>query len=290
MCVSECPQSYPIIMNRECTACSSDCLTCSISSNNCTSCSIGMYLFRYACLDKCPLGTINNILTNTCSLPSVTHIVLYFPFFLTLVCVSIMVLVSRLFSQSTAILPSIVSLGSLLVLGSWLWFLKLHLENTEEIAHKQVVRTVIICALGVWLILNIAFYVATLLKSKKDPYFTLWINFNPCNYYVYMLMLHLSILSCRLYRLLYSRLFNLTTLSLMFKDHKAIFTLTTIFSVCVFLLSDLLAIASAVQVVYYKNLKDQLFYSSIELILTTGLVGLLTLLDIYKPEDFFNDT
>lgn len=121
----------------------------------------------------------------------------------------------------------------------------------------------IICALSLWLILNVAFYLSILIKSKNDPYFTLWINFNPCNYYVYMLMLHLSIISSRLYRLLYSRLFNLTTLSLMYKNHKVIFTITTAVSVCVFLLSDLVAVASAVQVVYYKNLKDQLFYSSI---------------------------
>jgi hypothetical protein len=145
-------------------------------------------------------------------------------------------------------------------------------------------------ALAIWLILNIAFYVVMTFKVKSDDYFRLWLSVAPCNYWTYIIFLHLSLLSFRLYRLLYCRLFNLHPLSMMFKSNRTIFPITTIFGVLTFVCSEVLVVVAATLTAYHKQLKDQVFYSCVETIVLSGLIALLTLADIYKAEDFFNDT
>jgi hypothetical protein len=49
-------------------------------------------------------------------------------------------------------------------------------------------------------------------------------------------------------------------------------------------------IAGCWTLVYNKSLKDQTFYSSIEAIVVTILAMLFSLLDIYKSENFFDET
>ena len=42
--------------------------------------------------------------------------------------------------------------------------------------------------------------------------------------------------------------------------------------------------------VYTKILKDQLFYTCVEALIITAIGIILSLIDIYKSEDFFEDS
>lgn len=280
-CLSECPASIPIVVNRTCQACIEDCLTCSVATDNCTSCPVPKYLYRYICVSTCPIGTVTDTVTSTCSTASFYIVVVYFPFFITFITIAIAILISKAFNPSTAVFPTIVAVGSILELGSWLYYLT-NLTKDEEISTK-IPLALMATALGVWLILDIAFYVVIGLRAKSDDYFKLWIGTTSGNYWAYIIVLHSSLLaSFRFYRLLYCRLFDLQSLSMMFKNSKLIFPITTLFSLLVIILSEVLTAASAIQVVYYKNRKDELFYSSTEVIVLTACMAILTLLDMHK--------
>lgn len=201
----------------------------------------------------------------------------------------IVVGVSKIFNRSTAFFPTIVAIGSTMELGSWLYYLTNVLKDTE--LARNVPLVLVSTGLGVWVVLDIGFYVVMGVKGKKDDYFKLWINTTQCNYWSYLIIFHLSLLvSFRFYRILYGRLFDLQSLSMMFKNSKIVFTISTIFGILVIVLSEVLVAVSAIQVVYYKNLKDQLFYGATETLVLTACMALLTLLDIHKTDDYFNES
>jgi hypothetical protein len=77
---------------------------------------------------------------------------------------------------------------------------------------------------------------------------------------------------------------------MMFKNSQILFPVTTLFAVLTVIFSELPAIISAILIVHYKQLKDQMFYSCVELIAMSAVMALFTLIDIHKPYDFFNDT
>lgn len=67
-CLSACPTRMygNTLLNNQCTACVSPCLTCT-SSTACLSCVAGSYLLGTSCGTSCPLGTyIANPTTNNC--------------------------------------------------------------------------------------------------------------------------------------------------------------------------------------------------------------------------------
>lgn len=290
LCLTECPSATPIIFNRTCSSCSESCRTCSLTTDNCTSCSIDKYLLRYACVSSCPIGMLSDPTTNTCVVATVTQAIFFFPFFISTVCVVLLAVFSRLFNSNTAVLAAVVSVGSLMELGSWFYNLYNQLTDVETLASRQTAVVLLAVALGLWLLLNIGFYVTITLRTKTDDYFRLWLSVAPCNYWTYVMLLHLSLLSWRFYRLLYCRLFNLHPLSMMFKNNRLIFPPTTIFAVLTVLFCEIPVVAAAILTAHNKQLKDQVFYSCVETIVLTGLIALLTLADIYKAEDFFNDT
>jgi hypothetical protein len=250
---------------------------------------VSKYLYRYVCLETCPLGTITDTATSTCSTATLSFVVVYFPFFLTFITLTIVILVSKIFNKNTAFFPTIVALGSIMELGSWLYYLTNLLTDTE--LSSRIPLFLLIAALGVWFVLDIAFYIVMGIRAKSDEYFKLWINTTHCNYWSYLIILHLSLLaSFRFYRLLYGRLFDLQNLSMMFKNPKIVFPIATIFGLLVVILSEILAAASTIQVVYTKTQKDQLFYGATETLVLTACMALLTLLDIYKTEDYFSES
>lgn len=79
-------------------------------------------------------------------------------------------------------------------------------------------------------------------------------------------------------------------MSAVYKNRSNVFTLATIFSVCSLVFSEVPAIAACWFLVYNKTLKDQIFYSSIEAVIVTVIAALFALIDIYKSEDFFDES
>lgn len=55
-------------------------------------------------------------------------------------------------------------------------------------------------------------------------------------------------------------------------------------------LCEILAIVGFFYLVYNKSLKDQIFYTAVEGLIVTILIALVSLIDIYKPEDYFEES
>lgn len=228
---------------------------------------------------------------SVCTTATFGQVIFYFPFFITTVCMVGLAVVSRIFNSNTAVLTSVVSVGSVLELCSWFYNLWNQLSDKEEgVTNRQVALALLAAAFAVWLVLNISFYIVMTLRVKTDDYFRLWLSVSPPNYWCYMVLCHLSLVSFRLYRFLYCRLFNLLPLSMMFKNNSTIFPATTIFVVVTLIFCEIPVIVGATLLAYHKQLKDQVFYSCVETIVLTAVVALLSLADIYKSDDFFNDS
>lgn len=66
-----------------------------------------------------------------------------------------------------------------------------------------------------------------------------------------------------------------------------IFTISTVFTIVSLLASELPILAAAFYLVYNKILKDQVFYTSIEVLIVTVVSIIIALIDIYKADDYF---
>jgi hypothetical protein len=75
--------------------------------------------------------------------------------------------------------------------------------------------------------------------------------------------MHVALLNFKFYRIVYCRLFNSQAFSLFLKFPKSVFPLTTVFTIIVLFLSEILVAVSAVLTVYNKNNKDQVFYTAL---------------------------
>lgn len=49
-CVSSCPDSYPIVGNRECQSCEPQCAGCEGTADNCTTCTVDYFKYSYTCV------------------------------------------------------------------------------------------------------------------------------------------------------------------------------------------------------------------------------------------------
>lgn len=66
-CLAACNSSAFSDANFICYACSSNCLTCSVTAANCTACSASLqYMLSNVCYSTCPSGYYPNLPTNTC--------------------------------------------------------------------------------------------------------------------------------------------------------------------------------------------------------------------------------
>ena len=114
---------------------------------------------------------------------------------------------------------------------------------------------------------------------------------NNLNYTVLRIIQFSSLIfGCKFYRLVYSRLFNSLSLSLVYKRRYNVFTLATAFSVLQFVFCEILAVVSFWYLIYNKSLKDQIFYTSVEGLLVSIIAALFALIDIYKSEDYFEES
>lgn len=117
-----------------------------------------------------------------------------------------------------------------------------------------------------------------------------WAN-NNVNYAVCQVVKLVSLLlGCKFFRIVYSRLFNSITLSLAYRNRSNVFTVATIFTLCFLIFCEIPAIVGCWSLVYSKRLKDQTFYTSVEGLILTIISIVFGLMDIYKSDDYFEQS
>lgn len=138
--------------------------------------------------------------------------------------------------------------------------------------------------------LAVTFFFFNRRKMEQDDYATQWAS-NNVNYAVSIAVKAASLLlGCRFFRILYSRLFNTIHLSLAYRNRSNVFTIATIFTLCFLIFSEIPALVGCWFLVYNKTLKDQTFYTSIEGLVVTIVAIVFSLLDIYKSDDYFDES
>ena len=123
-------------------------------------------------------------------------------------------------------------------------------------------------------------------KAESDELAQQWAT-NNINYWSLRIIRIMSLIFHKFFRLSYSRLFNALPLSLVYKNRSNVFTVATIFTVITLIVCEIPLLGACFSLVYFKLLKDQLFYTCIESMIVTSIAIILSLIDIYKSEDFF---
>lgn len=286
-CVQECPESSPIVIDSECNPCGEECATCSGSTDNCTTCTIYYFKYEYTCVKECPLAFYSNVQTYECE-DGLTSRITFFPV-LILVCVlTVIVIISKCFAPETSLPTALVALYSPFELIIWIYVLSLMWREFKEPGVNYTLPTVLlILAILLFFSSSIVFFFLNRRRVQSDEHAAQWCT-NNLNYNVCMATQYLEIpLGLKLFRITYSRLFNAMPLSLVFKHRSNVFTLATVFSLAQILLCEALAVVALWFLIYNKSLKDQIFYSSIEGLIVTLVAVFVTLIDIYKPDDYF---
>lgn len=136
---------------------------------------------------------------------------------------------------------------------------------------------------------NIVFFFVNGSKAANDELVRQWAT-NNVHFWTLRIVRGMALLFHKFYRLIYSRLFDSLALSLAYKNRSNVFTVATIFSLIALAFCEIPIIVASFSLAYNKLLKDQLFYTSVEALVITCISAILTLIDIYKAEEFFEDS
>lgn len=102
---------------------------------------------------------------------------------------------------------------------------------------------------------------------------------------------YVSLFTChKFFRIIYSKIFHSIHFSLVAFKKTNVFSVSTCFSIVCLLSAQIPVLAGAFYLAYNKLLKDQVFYSSVETLIVTVASIVFELADIYKPDDYFEDT
>ena len=145
----------------------------------------------------------------------------------------------------------------------------------------------LVVAIVLYLTVSIIFHIFNKKRVEDDEYVGQW-STNNINYNTLKVVEYISIpFGLKFFRIIYCRLFNAMPLSLAFKKTTNVFTLSTVFSLLFMIFSEILVLVACWSLIYNKSLKDQIFYSSLEGLIITLCSIAITLVDIYKPANFF---
>ena len=263
VCVSECPPQSPIVEDQTCTPCGPQCATCSGSADECITCTIYYFRYQYTCVQECPLAYYSNVLTYECE-DALTTRITFFPILIITFIVTVIVLVSKCFTPSTALPTSLTALYSPLELAIWIYILTLMYRAIKEPGVNYTIPAVfLILAITLFFVSSIAFHFLNKPRVQDDEYAKQWSTSN-VNYNSLQAVSYVSLpFGCKFFRIVYSRLFNAMPLSLAFKNHSNIFTMATVFTLVQLMCCEVLAIVACWALIYNKSLKDQIFYSSL---------------------------
>lgn len=117
-----------------------------------------------------------------------------------------------------------------------------------------------------------------------------WQNIN-VNYTYFVIFRYLSLFThCKIFRMIYSKLFGSIHLSLIANNFRNVFTISTVVTIIFLFLAEVPLLIAAFYLSYNKLLKDQIFYTSVECLLVVIFSIIISLIDIHKPTDYFEDT
>ena len=191
----------------------------------------------------------------------------------------------------TSLPTSLVSILSLAEMAIWIFMIVELAELFKELNVNYTLPIVMnVVALGCLVVQNVVFFVLELRKMEQDEFVKGW-AINNVNYTVLTIHRYVGlVLNFKFFRFCYSRFFNIRTLSLPFKNPNNILPLTTIFSIINFILCQVPMMICSFSLAYKKLIKDQLFYTSIECLVVTIACAVLLLIDIFKSEDYFEES
>lgn len=145
------------------------------------------------------------------------------------------VFVSKCYSKNTSVNTALVAAVSLPEFVVCVYYTVVMAQDTEGL-DMTVPLALAVTGILTMLVISAVFYFLNKKRVKEDPYFLDWME-NKCNYYTYLIFMHLALLNLKLYRIVYCRLFNIHALSLYLKDPKSLFPLTTLLTLLLIFLS-----------------------------------------------------
>ena len=151
-------------------------------------------------------------------------------------------------------------------------------------------RALLLLAIFGSLLLNFIHFKVNWVRLQGDEYVRKWQDVNVNHTYLLAIRYLSLCTSHKFFRIIYSKIFHSLHFSLVAFRPSNLFSISTIFTISALLLAELPAIVAAFYLAYNKLLKDQLFYSAVETLIVTVVSVLLALVDIYKPDNYFEDT
>ncbi len=111
--------------------------------------------------------------------------------------------------------------------------------------------------------LNVIHFKINIGRMQQDDYIRKWKDVN-VNHTYFVAIRFISLFTHhRFFRIIYSKLFNSLHFSVVAFRRSNLFTISTIFTICSLLLSELPVIIAAFYLIYNKLLKDQVFYTAV---------------------------
>ena len=289
-CVSACPSSSPIIVNSVCTSCSPQCATCAQSPDNCLTCTLYYFQYSYTCVQTCPLSYYSNALTYTCE-SGLSSKIVFFPVLITFAVIIAILILIKSFSCTTSLPTALTAFSGWFELAIWAYlFSLLFATYLEPNINYTIPQTLIALAIATSLTSNFIHFKLNLRKLEEDDYARKWqdINVNH-NYFVGIRYIALFT-HHKFFRIIYSKLFHSLHLSLVaYRPHNLFFP-STLFTIIALFTSEILILVAAFDLAYNKLLKDQVFYTAVETLIVTVISIVVSLIDIYKPDNYFEDT
>jgi hypothetical protein len=104
--------------------------------------------------------------SNQCRFLTISYIVIFFPFTITLIVVLLIVIFSKIYNQNTVFVTSSAGICCILEICCWAYFLSSIPENTESSLNIIIPIILVGVSLGIGLLLNIIFYFLNNRKIK----------------------------------------------------------------------------------------------------------------------------
>jgi hypothetical protein len=204
---------------------------------------------------------------------------------------TLILVLSKIITPNTSLPTSATSLFIFMELAIWIFLLSLLTKNDHEIdVDYDLPLALNSVALVCFIIGNGLFFYFNNRRVKEDDYVRIWLT-NNVNYTVFVVIRYLALfLGFKFYRIIYSKLFDILQFSLGYKKYQHVFPLATIFTLFNLILCEIPMIIASFTLIYNKRMKDQTFYTCVECLTITIITIIVSLVDIYKTEDYFEDS
>ena len=297
-CLSTCPDGRYAYQG-QCKFCNSPCATCITTADNCQSCKNGLYVYKGACLDECPLGTrgvstpIMKCLDPTD--PGYDDItvsesgVVPFPFLIATGLILLGVVGAKATSKETVISSNAIAFISIVEVAAWITLILLVANhNYEAVTTSDFGFYLLIIAIVINYICNILHLISVCLIGKSDGSFREWMKSQPHRRSHAILLFIATITSFKIYRLTYNRLFGLTSFSAKLSSVKALKTIHLI-TIGSFMLANGTVLVGAISLLQKSSdlVKHQLTITALEIPIISVIMIAFGVFDMNKSESFF---